>query len=118
MHEFMRDPPTYEYYCVIKEKNQDSIDNMREACLVEWRPDQRLLDLRLHSPLEGRHFFVLPKVNLANVRDKLLDIVENPVLTSKYGTEALRVDFDIGIIKSGTLSRDTPFDHLLDPSPE
>ena len=112
MHEFMRDPPVYEYYCVIKEKNKDSIDNMAEACFVEWQPPKSLLDLRVHKSTDGRHFFVLPKNNLGIIRDRLLDIVDNPVVTCKHGDPPIKIDFDIGIIKSGTLKRDTSFGHF------
>jgi hypothetical protein len=112
MHEFMRDPPKYEYYCVIKEKNKKSISNMTDACLIDWKPSQALLDLRQHSPLEGRHFFVMPKKQLPTVRDLLLDIVDDPIIESKYGGPPIKLIFDIGIITSGTLTRDTTFDHL------
>lgn len=115
MHIFIKDPPTHDYYCVIKNNNGDSIRNMLEACFVEWEPTEELLELRKNSPLEGKHFYKLPRDKLTDVKHKLLYLIKNPIIPHSRGlAPPIKVEFDVGIITSGAFTEDTTFDHLDD----
>lgn len=109
MHEFMRDPPRREYYTIIADWNRRSFENMMAIGFEKWVPDDELISLIGSTPKEGKTFYRLPKEALSSVRDRLLDIVEVGTLSGKPPLPSVSIEFDIGIIRDGRLTRDTEF---------
>lgn len=109
MHEFLLDPPEYEYYSIVADWNAPSFGNLLAIGFERWAPDAELVRLINVMPREGKSFYRLPREALPQIRDNLLDIVENPLLPGKAELEPVSIEFDIVIIKAKVLTRQTKF---------
>lgn len=109
LHEFMRDPPQKEYYSVVSDSNTPSIRSLLAVGFQKWQPDASLIHLIGSEPKEGKSFYRLPRAALNPMRDRLLDMVGDGGVRGKKGQNLLPIEFDIGIIRDGRLTRSTEF---------
>jgi hypothetical protein len=85
LHEFMRDPPQYEYYSVVADWNETSFQTLLSIGFQRWEPDAALIRLIGSEPKEGKSFYRLPRSSLNAMRDRLFDIVDAGTLPDRNG---------------------------------